>query len=278
MIESELGHSAKPEAIFSGVVACTTNVSTEVNLQIRAMIEAYGGRTVPHLTRETTHLLTDSRKGTKYKTAMLNWEQLRENPNANLNAVDHKIGIEDEKIPELALGGPMILLLSWVEHSYKSLMCLDPLPYRFDLDDKTQFPQVTKLSMEEPEDAGIESRLNRDHTNRNGASINERLDKHVKSGESVERLPYNSKTAFPITNNGLQGKYVLFSSQIREKSRKETLDAFTTQIEKCGAKIVPPITDYNDEIGLKQSIRNADIVICMFRDDEECVQVCIRLF
>lgn len=239
------------------------------------MVEAWGGRTSSNLTREVTHLLTDKRRGIKYDSIVRKWKDSKAAgpPDSTL-----EFTTDDKKLVEPRYNLPLVLLPSWVEHSFKRHEVVDPLPYKFDLDNPKQMPHVVdsvikQVENEDSELKSVATRNDRDHSNRDGVPLNEKVE---RTGSGKKELKEGIDPE--ISKYGLAGKVVLFSTEVLKQSRPETLSAFQSQISEAGGKLFmltapeEPQDDL-DPSQVTQAIRNADIVICMYRDDMECVEV-----
>ncbi|KAA1476350.1 hypothetical protein DENSPDRAFT_807059 [Dentipellis sp. KUC8613] len=69
-LQSALHYSPDPSMLFSGIVACATDLSTSDTEVLSAGITALGGQWRPGLTREVTHLFAVAPGSDKYNTAM----------------------------------------------------------------------------------------------------------------------------------------------------------------------------------------------------------------
>ncbi|TFY62070.1 hypothetical protein EVG20_g6835 [Dentipellis fragilis] len=69
-LQSALHYSPDPSMLFSGIVACATDLSTSDTEVLSAGITALGGQWRPGLTREVTHLFAVATGSDKYNTAM----------------------------------------------------------------------------------------------------------------------------------------------------------------------------------------------------------------
>lgn len=251
-MQAERFFSADPANIFSGIVVCCSKLSKMDTELICAGVASLGGGWKQKLTKEVTHLVCLERSGAKF-------EKVAAHPESGIRAV----------------------LPHWVDDSFKLLHLLDDDAYAFPLDRKGALPPLLAgRSLSAP--FGVTNvRKNTDNfdvTSRGRAPFDE-VVRGLKEGDRLFVPPpapadegespqkqVGEPVRFPAV---LYGKAVLLSSEWSEATPMRT-EPLAHRVRMAGGSWIPPPTSKE---GIAQAVRNADVVICKYRDSLEYKEV-----